>query len=265
MDAALYHSEHGYYRRTRDPFGKQGDFFTASQLQPVFGDIIHRVAAGMYAEMGDPFTVVELGPGRGEMRHAFSEWTYAAVEVGMEMPERFRGLVFANEFFDALPIGLPGRRVGFDGSNFVWVPSDGPWTEDRLRDESVIAAIAQRLEEGYALIIDYGYTDADRQRFPEGTLMSYRRHAASPDVLADPGERDITAHVDFTRLMALAQAHHLQIVRFEPMAQMILHAGEADQFERILVKDAARRMQFKTLLFGMGESFRALTLRKKPA
>ena len=48
--------------------------------------------------------------------------------------------------------------------------------------------------------IDYGYTTAEAKRFPAGTLMSYRRHAASEDVLADPGERDITAHVCFPAL-----------------------------------------------------------------
>ena len=37
MEVALYHPEHGYYRRPRDPFGKRGDFFTAEQVQPVFG------------------------------------------------------------------------------------------------------------------------------------------------------------------------------------------------------------------------------------
>ena len=37
MQVALYDPEHGYYRRARDPFGKAGDFFTAEQIQPVFG------------------------------------------------------------------------------------------------------------------------------------------------------------------------------------------------------------------------------------
>ena len=61
--------EHGYYRRQRDPFGKDGDFFTAEQLQPVFGILIAARIRSLYREMGEPsdFTVVELGPGRGEM------------------------------------------------------------------------------------------------------------------------------------------------------------------------------------------------------
>ena len=37
MEVALYHPRHGYYRRPHDAFGREGDFFTAEQMQPVFG------------------------------------------------------------------------------------------------------------------------------------------------------------------------------------------------------------------------------------
>jgi SAM-dependent MidA family methyltransferase len=267
METALYHPEFGYYRRARDPFGREGDFFTASQMQPVFGLIMRRVVSSLATEMENPaeFSVVELGAGRKEMREAFSEWTYVGVETGIEMPERIRGVVFANEFFDALPVDVPGRRVEFDGERFVWIPAEGAWTEARSRDEAMIAEIARRLDEGFVLIIDYGYTEAERVRFPEGTLMSYRRHAASPEVLRDPGERDITAHVDFTALMLAAGMHGLKTVRFETLAQLILRAGESDEFKGILAGDAKRALQLKTLLYGMGETFRALTLRKERA
>jgi SAM-dependent MidA family methyltransferase len=69
MEAALYHPEYGYYRQPRDPFGKEGDFFTAEQLQPVFGILIAARIRMLYRAMGEPsdFTVVEIGPGRGEM------------------------------------------------------------------------------------------------------------------------------------------------------------------------------------------------------
>src|ERR1035441_2168206 len=78
MEAALYHPEHGYYRRPRDPFGKHGDFFTAEQIQPVFGILMAARIRQLRREMGEPrkFTVVELGAGRGEMAEALSEWRY---------------------------------------------------------------------------------------------------------------------------------------------------------------------------------------------
>src|SRR5438270_13565397 len=84
MEVALYHPEHGYYRRARDPFGKQGDFFTAEQIQPVFGILMAERVRELFRIMGEPrdFTVLELGAGRGEMAEAFAEWRYLPVDLG---------------------------------------------------------------------------------------------------------------------------------------------------------------------------------------
>src|SRR5215469_14854519 len=92
MEVALYHPEHGYYRRARDPFGKEGDFYTAEQIQPVFGILIAARAGELYRQMGEPrdFTIVELGAGRREMAQAFSRWRYVPVDLtGGKMPEHF--------------------------------------------------------------------------------------------------------------------------------------------------------------------------------
>jgi SAM-dependent MidA family methyltransferase len=123
------------------------------------------------------------------------------------------------------------------------------------------------LEDGYALTVDYGYTRAESIRFPEGTLMGYRRHTAREDVLEEPGERDITAHVNFTALQEAGAAHGLKTERFETLARTLLAAGEPDQFAAALGaadprEELRRRMQLKTLLFGMGETYRALLQRR---
>jgi len=96
--------------------------------------------------------------------------------------------------------------------------------------------------------------------------MSYRRHTALDDVLADPGERDITAHVNFTAMMELGAACGLVTERFETLASMMLATGEADQFAAALgggEDDVRLRGQLKTLLFGMGETFRVLLQRRE--
>src|SRR6266566_6860595 len=82
MDAALYDPIHGYYRQPRDPIGKEGDFFTAEQLQPVFGILIAARIKQLYREMGEPsdFVVVELGAGRGEVEQALA-CPYIPVEI----------------------------------------------------------------------------------------------------------------------------------------------------------------------------------------
>jgi SAM-dependent MidA family methyltransferase len=113
------------------------------------------------------------------------------------------------------------------------------------------------------LTVDYGYTRPEAVRFPSGTLMGYRRHTAREDVLAEPGVRDITAHVNFTALQEHGARRGLRTETFETLAQTLLAAGEPDQFAAALgpESDLRRRMQLKTLLFGMGETFRVLLQR----
>ena len=292
MEAALYDPVHGYYRRAHDPFGKQGDFYTAEQIQPVFGILMAARIRALYQEMGalPDFTVVELGAGRREMAAAFSEWRYVPVDLAHgEMPERFRGVVFANEFFDALPMdavafrdgGFREMRVAWD-ERFVWAagppardevadylrryfppPVEGALFEVNLDALAWIERIAHALEAGFVFTIDYGYTRAESVRFPRGALMSYRRHHADEDVLCDPGAKDITAHVAFTALEKHGTHLGLQTVRFETLAQTLLAAGEPDQFAAALEaptpeEELRQRLQLKSLLFGMGETFRTL-------
>ena len=281
MSAALYHPELGYYRKARDPFGRLGDFFTAEQIQPVFGILIAQCIRQLRDEMADKndFIVVELGAGRGEMSPALGDCGYIGVDHDRgAMPESFCGVVLANEFFDALPVhvvkrtdaGFIERRVDFADGEFQW--ADGPAVSgalaeyvERFAPEAEIfevnldalewmKRIQRSLRRGFVLIIDYGYTQRETIRFPRGTLMSYRHHSALEDVLAAPGERDITAHVAFTPLMQCG----LETVRFETLAQLLLRAGEKDQFAAAM---AANPQQLKTLLFGMGETFRALLMR----
>jgi SAM-dependent MidA family methyltransferase len=290
METALYHPIHGYYRRPRDPFGKAGDFYTAEQIQPVFGILIAARIRQLYRAMGEPadFTIVELGAGRREMAEAFREWRYVPVEVDSgEFPENFCGVVFSNEFFDALPIDVAVFRdgafrrqcVAFHDGRFVWhedgdlsyeaaeylrayspAPQEGNWYEVNLPALAWMDRIARALRRGYVFTVDYGYKRSDAVRFPHGTLMGYRRHTALEDVLQEPGLRDITAHVNFTALEERGALHGLRTESFSTLTQALLSAGEPDQFAAALgsTDDLRRRMQLKTLLFGMGETFRVL-------
>jgi SAM-dependent MidA family methyltransferase len=279
MELALYHPRFGYYRRARDPFGKDGDFFTAGQLQPVYGRLIASVIRKIYIELGEPdgFMVVELGAGRGEMKDALRDFNYLPIEVDRcTMPERFTGVVFANEFFDALPVRLTRNhrelRVGAQDSRFVF--TEGPSIEGPLRDyverfgdgeihlrsQEWIARVASCLDRGYLIVVDYGTLRAERARFPEGTLMSYRRHVASEDVLSQPGERDITSHVPFDVLQEACTGSGMHVVRLETLQAFLLRAGEHDSFAEAIA--GGHELKLKTLLFGMGESFRVLTVRR---
>jgi len=297
MEVALYHPVHGYYRRTRDPFGKHGDFYTAAQLQPVFGMLVAALVRQLHRAIGEPpgFTVVELGAGRGEMASAFAPWRYLPVEIAEgKLPEHWSGVLFSNEFFDALPVEVAlfrggefrRQRVGFSDGRFSWQtgepageqtadylarycppPEEGNWYEAGLTALEWMQRIAASLGAGSVLSIDYGYTRSEAARFSMGTLMSYRAHAALEDVLQDPGERDITAHVNFTALQERGLRLGLRTVSFRTLARAVLDAGEEDRFASILAADdpaegLRRRLQLKTLLAGMGETFRVLTQRR---
>jgi SAM-dependent MidA family methyltransferase len=286
MDAALYHPEFGYYRRARGPFGRGGDFYTAEQVQPAFGVLIGACVRGLRREMDEPadFTVVELGAGREEMAPHFADWPYLPIDIGRgSLPQVTTGVIFSNEFFDALPVDVVEIReggprellVGWDGERFTWVTGGvaheeyvsryfpqaeaGRRMEVNLESLRWTERMAGSLACGYVLTIDYGYTTREAVRFPAGTLMSYRRHMALEDVLTDPGTRDITAHVHFTALEEHGAAAGLERVRFETLAQTIVGLGE----EAVTPVAQSHPQQLKTLLFGMGETFRVLVQRKR--
>lgn len=302
METALYDPEHGYYsavrRAVEEPTGVPGDYYTATQVQPVFG----RLACAALRRLRDelrlpsPCTAADWGAGRALMGGFFEGFGYAAVEAGQPAPPPFDGIVFANELFDALPVDVVRwragtarlRRVGWKDGVFHWVDAEPPeeeWlaytarlsarfgdcdeflAEIPVRMERELRRIGASLRRGALVVIDYGYTEREIVRFPRGTLMSYRRHTALEDVLHAPGLQDITAHVPFTFLEQLAAGSGWTPHGLENFSAFLLRAGEPDHFASALAADseqeAARlRLQLKTLLFGMGEAFRCLRLDK---
>jgi SAM-dependent MidA family methyltransferase len=215
----------GHYYATRDPFGVRGDFITAPEISQMFGEIVGAALADCWTRAGSPDDAIfaELGPGRGTlasdalrvMRSAgFSGEVHlvetspvlrevqSAVLPDAHWHESIDGLpdkpllVVANEFLDALPIrqhvGGIERRVIVAGG-FAFDRHGETVETSPVRDEAV-AAIASRAVShgGVALFIDYGHAKSA----PGDTLQAVRRHGLSP-VLADPGEQDLTSHVDF--------------------------------------------------------------------
>ncbi len=299
MELALYHPRLGYYAGQRDPFGTGGDFYTNAQLQPVFGRLLAQQVDLWRQELGCPeeFSVLEVGPGRGEIgtqvRECIPGIDWTGVDYGDPWPGRpLTGVVLCNEFFDALPVdsvertsdGWRLRGVDLRGDRFCWqtlgpVRADDAWPEvqpgRRIEScDSQVAAlrrISDTLRSGWILVIDYGYarTEIERGgRFPDGSLMGYSRHRADPDVLLEPGRRDITAHVNFSALEDAAREAGLEVTPLTSQQSYLLGLGEPDSFARALEAESERaatllRMQLKTLIFGLGETFRVLVLRKR--
>jgi NADH dehydrogenase [ubiquinone] 1 alpha subcomplex assembly factor 7 len=221
-----------YYYATRDPLGSAGDFTTAPEVSQMFGEMVGAALADCWARAGKPGAVyAELGPGRGTlasdalrvMRSAGFEGEVHMVENSPVLREAQREavpeaihhetiadlpdgplLLVANEFFDALPIrqlanGIERRVMVMAGG--LAFDRDGAITEVSPAREEAGAVIAEKLEKngGVAIIIDYGHAKSA----PGDTLQAVRRHKFTP-ILADPGEQDLTSHVDFEALAKAA-------------------------------------------------------------
>jgi SAM-dependent MidA family methyltransferase len=204
-------------------------------------------------------------------------------------------IVFANEFFDALPVEILSTQgklhIALETNRLheVWLPplpeelefldrySVHPERDERievpLQAQHWIAQIASTsantntMTRGLLLVIDYGYTRSEqlagRHR---GTLMAYRQHSASSDPYQAPGEQDLTAHVNFTALAAACEQAGLRCEKLITQAQFLMGIGErtqfADAFEncRLPQEHAKVALQLKHLITpaGMGENFQVL-------
>ena len=206
---------------------------------------------------------------------------------------RGAGIIFANEFFDALSVEVVSPqgalRIGAEGGRFVeeWAAASsaefdfldhyGVHPEEHERVEATLVAkqlmgqIAASMNRGYFLAIDYGYTReellAGRHR---GTIMTYRQHSASTNPYEAPGEQDITAHVNFTALAAAAAEYGMHTEKLRTQSQFLMGIGEANEFAdafegcRLLQERAKVALQLKHLVtpMGMGETFQVLVAAK---
>jgi SAM-dependent MidA family methyltransferase len=292
MDLALYHPQHGYYR-SADRFGSGGDFYTAEQLEPVFGQVIAHFVEKLTKEQwwDETFGVLELGAGRAEMAKALARWRYCAVDWNLSpLPSEWRGLIFANEFFDALPMHLLIKRdgwkelyVNFDYGALCF--SEGELSHPDLKSyvraygtdipeggllEACLAVddwcrcLSTILLEGELLIIDYGYQRRELLRFPQGTVLGYRHHRASASVLSNPGERDITAHVNFDWLRVCAERAGFHFHNSYTLAAWLLSVWTEEELGRRWSEaDTRWQLQWKQLLFGLGETFTVMRFSNK--
>lgn len=203
-------------------------------------------------------------------------------------------LVFTNEFFDALPVDIVSHegevRVGLDGAQHLIEitvpartqlldyldrysvhPEDGMRTEINLAGLGYMGEISRLFEDrrGFALFVDYGYTRQEQQAGRHiDTLMTYRQHQASDNPYQAPGEQDITAHVNFTALRAVAEQRGLDSLGLLTQSQFLIGIGEvnefADAFEgTVLPQERAKvALQLKHLVTpaGIGEIFHVLVL-----
>ena len=224
-----------HYYAARDPLGAAGDFTTAPEISQMFGELVGLWLADLWLRSGRPGRAhyVELGPGRGTLAaDALRAMKGAGLIPDVHLVEtspvlraaqvqRIPGagwhddlstlagegplLVVANEFFDALPVeqrdaGGRVRTVGLEDGRFV--PIGAVETETSPASLAIAADLSRRIatQGGAALIVDYGHDRPGRG----DTLQAVWRHAYA-DPFGAPGERDLTAHVDFSALAKAAE------------------------------------------------------------
>jgi SAM-dependent MidA family methyltransferase len=221
-----------------------------------------KLAADMLAELEqlgslpDSYSILEVSPDlRARQQSLIRErlpHLLDRVRWLDELPERFSGAIVANEVLDALPVHLlhwrdsaiTERGVAVSGSNFVWqerdirdaalldaaqkirVPDDYV-SEICLAARGLVNSLAQRLEQGAMLFIDYGFGEREfyHPQRSTGTLMCHYRHYAHDDPFFLPGLQDITAHVNFTDIAECAIDAGLELAGYTSQAFFLINCG----------------------------------------
>lgn len=204
------------------------------------------------------------------------------------LPERMQGVVVGNEVLDAMPVKLLARvqgvwherGVAWDAAAGALAWSDRPTdlrppiavegdhdylTEVHQQGEGFVRTVGARLVRGAAFFIDYGFPEHEYYHVQRdmGTVMCHRAHQADADPLSDVGQKDITAHVNFTGVAVAAQDSGLEVLGYTSQAHFLINCGLPELME---AADLPTRVAAHKLLaeHEMGELFKVIGLTAGP-
>jgi SAM-dependent MidA family methyltransferase len=209
----------------------------------------------------------------------------------------FRGVMLANEVLDAMAVERfqwNGEHAALfhvcsEGEGFAWRLqagecgnatayidacmadghlSDGYISEFNTSLQPWLQTVAECLEQGLLLLIDYGYPQHElfHPQRSSGTLMCHYRQHAHADPLLWPGLQDITAHVNFTAVAEAAIAAGLDVAGYTTQAYFLLDCGLEDFLlqsgptETTAYMQAAQQAKTLILPGEMGERFKCIGL-----
>jgi SAM-dependent MidA family methyltransferase len=215
-----------------------------------------------------------------------------------------RGVIFTNELLDALPVHRVTLSDGQLREFYVTVRADGDfdWTlatpdravstcfekyfaeagvhpvegqiiEVSLEIENWLRTAAASLGTGYVVTVDYGAAAEDLYSPDarlQGTLRGFRDHHFVEDVLAEPGEHDLTTTLNWSFVQSCGSRLGLEILELERQDRFLIANGFLEQLEiessqcrseaeRLRLTSAAREM---ILPGGMGSHFQVLVQKK---
>ncbi len=217
----------------------------------------------------------------------------------VEPQEPVCGIIFCNELLDAFPVhrlGWDARRRQWFEWGVTWAEGRYAWTRlEEARADALVAEsfgnlspellavlpdgfttevspaalrwwrqAAARLRRGKLLALDYGLEAAEllRPERREGTLRAYRGHRLVGDPLANPGEQDLTAHVNFTAVRWAGEQAGLRTEAYLSQAQFLTSIARQawESGSAFGPWTAAQTRQFQTLTHPehLGRAFRVL-------
>ncbi len=307
MDLALYDGRVGYYRSDRRRVGRAPgtDFYTAATSGQCFGELVMAACIGLlgggaaatqheFVELGaEPADAAAGGRTSGILAgvtHPFSR--SRVVRVGEAPALTGRCVVFSNELFDAQPLrrfvrrGDDWRELGVkcEGTTLMetelnavtaeWLPASAPegYVFDAPRAAAgLAAAIAAQPWHGLFVACDYGKSwTALATETPAGTVRAYHRHSQTNELLARPGEQDLTGHVCWDWIIAALTAGTFTAVAVESQEAFFVHHA-ATWLERTLATEthplSPRKRALTQLLHPaqMGQKFQVLHARREAA
>lgn len=325
MELALYDPSGGYYVSGLRKFGEEGDFVTAPELGDVFARCLARQVAQVFDGL-DKGEVLEVGAGSGvlaaqllqelgkqgklpqrycilEISADLSQRQYQLLQQQVpqhmdrihwlsEIPDRFNGVIVANEVVDALPVdrftikngqvlglGVARGEEGFIDATYAvdqtkWDAIrklnliDGYTSEVGFQQQAWLRSLGDRLQSGVIIIIDYGFPRHEyfHPQRCNGTLMCHYHHRSHPNPYINVGLQDITAHVDFSALARAAGETGLSVLGFTTQASFLLSLGILDLIEPEMRGNTANTIKLGqqvkklTLPSEMGELFKVMAV-----
>jgi SAM-dependent MidA family methyltransferase len=176
------------------------------------------------------------------------------------------GILFSNELLDAFPVhrvtSVKGKLKELfvtlnENGGFAWLAdelsterllefcrreipplAEGQIVEVNLDIEDWLDTIAEKLVIGYLITVDYGFEAEElygASARHDGTLRAFRRHEFVDDVLASPGDYDITTSVDWTFVKNVGNQRGLEVERFQALDRFLIEAGALEELEHRLV------------------------------
>jgi len=246
-------------------------------------------------------TVERSGARRAEHETRLASHAVAGrVSSASEIPGAISaGCVFSNELLDALPAhrvvmdrgAMREIYVGFDGARFIDViekasmPAleqyfveqgitleDGQQAEVCFEAGDWIEGAGRALERGFVLTIDYGHEARILygEHHNRGTLLAYRDHTVSENLLDAPGEQDLTSHVNFTAVDLRGRQAGLVRTGLVTQSQFLVALGRGNEFADLYepaqteMEKLRARLLLKNLIHpeGLGEKFQVLIQHK---